>query len=84
VNRSIGEVGEVPPTVVTVTSTTPVPAGAIAVSKADEMKVTPVAAVVPNAAVEVGVKPVPMMLTLTPPPAGLVGGLMLVTVGGGM
>ena len=47
-NWSAADVAEVPPAVVTVTSTVPVPAGEVAVIWVAELTVTPVAAAAPN------------------------------------
>jgi hypothetical protein len=84
VNRSAGDVADVPSAVVTVTATAPVPTGATAVSEVGERNATLEAALEPKCTVEVGVKPVPVMVTLVPPPAGPVDGLRPVTVGGPM
>ena len=80
-NWSAVDVADVPPTVVTVTSTVPVPAGDVTVSEVAELTVTPVAAMVPNLTAghpgEVGAgdgHPVP-------PVAGPLVGLTAVTVG---
>src|SRR6516164_1715849 len=59
----------VPPAVVTVTLTVPVPARLVACSLVADTKVTPVAAVPPNATVAPLAKLVPVMVT-TVPPAG--------------
>ena len=80
-NWSAAEVAEVPPVVVTVTSTVPVPAGDVAVIEVDETTVKAVAAVVPKFTAVAPVKPVPVMVTAVPPVAGPVAGLTDVTVG---
>ena len=73
-NWSADEVAEVPPGVVTVTSTVPLPAGAMAVMEVAELtkgarrRGAEVTAVAP-------VKPVPVMVTLVPPAVGPTAGL---------
>ena len=59
-----------PPIVVTVTSTVPEPAGAVAVIELSELTVKPVAGVPPNLTAAVPVKPAPLMVTDVPPAAG--------------
>src|SRR6516165_4947709 len=63
VNRSAGEVADVPPGAVTVTSTAPVPAGLFAVIVVAFTTVTSVAGVVPKSTAVVPVKPVPEIVT---------------------
>ena len=75
------EAAEVPPTVVTITSTTPAPAGSMAVICVDELTVKEVADALPNCTAVAPVKLVPVMVTLVPPDAGPVFGLTPVTVG---
>jgi hypothetical protein len=57
----------VPPTVVTVTSTVPVPAGETAVIELAELTVKLVALVAPNLTAFAPVKPVPLTVTVVPP-----------------
>ena len=80
------EVAEVPPAVVTVTSMVPAPAaGEVAVIEVVELTVTPVAGVPPKLTVLAPtINPVPMIVTLVPPPAGPDVGEIDVTVGGGV
>ncbi len=70
-----------PPGVVTVTSTTPVPAGLSAVILVLLTTVRLVAAMVPKSTTEAPVNPVPVMVTRVPPPAGPEVGLNAVTAG---
>ena len=70
-----------PLAVVTVTSTVPVPAGAVAVIDVAVLAVNPVAEVVPNFTPVAELKLVPVMTTVVPPAAGPLVGLMPVTVG---
>ena len=70
-----------PPGVVTVTSTTPVPAGLSAVIVVSLATVTSVAAVVPKSTPVAPVKPVPVIVTEVPPAAGPLVGLRPVTAG---
>ena len=72
------------PSLVTVTSTVPEPAGLVAVIDVALFTVTPVAAVPPNATVAPDAKPVPEMVTVVPPAAGPLDGLTPDTVGAGM
>jgi hypothetical protein len=69
--------------VVTITSTVPEPAGAVAVIEVAEFTVKVEAAVVPNFTVLAPVKLVPVMVTEVPPAVDPVLGLTLVTVGAG-
>ena len=71
----------VPPGVVTVTSTVPAPAGAVAVIWVALLTVKPVAAVVPKSTAVAPVKFVPVIVTLVPPAGGPAVGLTAVTVG---
>ena len=66
-NWSAAEVADVPPAVVTLTSTVPVPAGEVAVIEVAELKVKLVAAVAPNVTAVAPVKLVPVIVTLVPP-----------------
>ena len=79
--RSAALVGLVPPGVVTVTSTMPVPAGAVAVTWVSEMTVTLVAGLGPKLTAVAPVKPEPVMVTTVPPAAGPEVGLMPVNAG---
>ena len=75
----------VPPGVVTVTSTVPVlPAGAVAVICEPLTTVTLVAAVDPKSTAVVPVNPVPVIVTLVPPPVGPAAGATCATVGAGV
>ena len=74
----------VPPVVATVTSTVPVPAGAVAVICEALLTVKPVAAVAPNVTAVALLKFEPVMVTLVPPAVGPAVGEMLVTVGAGI
>ena len=74
---------DVPPVVVTLTSTVPVPAGEVAVIVVAETTVKPVAAVAPNVTAVAPVKLVPVMVTVVPPPPGPEVGEIDVTVGAG-
>ncbi len=73
----------VPPTVVTLTVTEPVPAGDVAVICVAELTVKLAAAVPPNCTAVAPVKLVPVMTTLVPPAAGPDVGARPVTVGAG-
>ena len=67
---------------VTVTVTAPaVCAGVATVSLVEDVTVTIVARVVPKETVVVVVNPVPVIVTVVPPPAGPDEGVMPVTVG---
>jgi hypothetical protein len=81
VNWSAAEVAEVPPPVVTVTSTVPVPAGAVAVIEVAELTVKPVAGVAPNVTAVAPAKLVPVMVTVVPPAVGPEVGEIEVIVG---
>ena len=80
VNLSPVTIALVLPSVVTLTSTVPAPAGDVAVRLVAELYVT-LAATVPNATVDVLVNPVPVMVTAVPPATGPLAGEMLVTIG---
>ena len=80
-NRSALPVALVPPAVVMVTSTVPVPAGEVAVHE-DAEQDTPVAAVPPKATLP-PVRFDPFTVTAVPPAAGPLDGLIPVTVGAG-
>ena len=81
-NWSAADVADVPPAVVTVTSTTPVlPAGEVAVMDVAELTVKPVALFAPNLTAVAPVKLVPVIVTVDPPPAGPEVGEIAVTVG---
>jgi hypothetical protein len=81
VNWSAELVALVPPEVVTVTFTVPVPAGLTAVIEVADLTVKLVAAVVPNCTAVAPMKPVPVTVTLLPPAVGPLVGLMPITVG---
>jgi hypothetical protein len=80
VNRAARPVGLVPAGVVTVTSTVPVPAGAVAVIWVAEFTAY-VAAVAPKRTAVAPLNPVPVMVTVVPPASGPEVGLTPVTVG---
>src|SRR5664279_1932347 len=73
----------VPPGVLTVTSTVPVPAGAITDRVRGERNVTALVDVAPNATVASGVNPVPSMMMLVLPDAGPSARLRVAIVGAG-
>jgi hypothetical protein len=81
VNWSADEVALVPPPVVTVMSTVPVPAGDVAVICVAESTVKPVAAVPPNVTASAPVRLVPVMVTEVPPASGPADGAIPVTNG---
>jgi hypothetical protein len=72
----------VPPAVVTLISTVPVPAGEVAVICVAELTVKPVADVPPNTTAVAPDKLVPVMITVVPPVCGPAVGEIEVTVGG--
>jgi hypothetical protein len=72
---------EVPPGVVTVTSTEPDPSGDVTVMEVEELMLTLVPAEIPKLTVAPAVKPEPLTITLAPPPAGPPLGLKPVTTG---
>jgi len=71
----------VPPSVVTVTSTVPTPAGEVAVIWVALLTVKEAAALLPKLTAVAPEKLVPVMVMLVPPDVGPVFGLTLVTVG---
>ena len=80
-NLSADHAELVPPGVVTLTSTVPLPAGEVAVMVLELLTVKLVAAVLPNLTAVAPVKAVPVMVTEVPTPAGPEVGLTEVTVG---
>lgn len=70
-----------PPTVVTVASTVPLPGGDVAVIDVAEFTVKLVALLAPNFTAVAPVKPVPVIATDVPPSAGPEVGEIEVTVG---
>ena len=80
-NWSAADVAEVPPAVVTLTSTVPEPAGDVAVIWVGELTVKPVAEVAPNVTAVVPEKPLPVMVTVVPPASGPDVGETELTVG---
>ncbi len=70
-----------PPALVTVTSTMPVPAGLVAVIRVEELTANAGTDVAPNRTDVASVKPLPVMMTVVPPPVGPEFGLMPDTVG---
>ena len=82
-NWSAADVADVPPGVVTLTSTVPVPAGAVAVIDVAELNVK-LADVAPNVTDVTPVKLVPVIVTLVLPALGPLVGEIDVTVGAGM
>ena len=80
-NLSAEEVADVPPVVVTVTSTVPLPAGSTAVICVPETTAKLLAAVEPNFTPLAAVKLVPVIVTVVPPAVGPEVGLIDVTVG---
>jgi hypothetical protein len=83
VNWSADEVALVPPEVVTVISTVPVPAGDFMVREVAEATTRLVPAVDPNFTAVAPVNPVPVTVTVVLPAAGPLTGEMPVTVGTG-
>jgi hypothetical protein len=82
VNWSAGDVGLVPPAVVTVTSTVPATwAGDVAVICESEITVNEGTAAVPNVTADAPVKPVPVMVTEVPPAVNPPAGEIKVTPG---
>ncbi len=77
-------VAEVPLGVVTVTSTVPVPDGAVTVRVVALVTVTVVPAVAPKWTAVAPVKPVPLTVTVLPPAGAPLVGLTEVTVGAGL
>ena len=83
VNWSAGLVADVPPNVVTVTSTIPAePAGDVAMIDVGLLTVKLVAAAVPNITAEAPLRFVPVIVTDVPPVAGPAVGAIPLTVGG--
>ena len=80
---SAGPVALVPPGVVTVTSTFPMPAGAVAVTEVSDTGVNPVAGELPKCTALAPVRPVPVMVTRLPPARAPAVGDNVVTVGMG-
>ena len=72
----------VPPGVVTVTSTVPLPAGETAAIEVSEITSKLVAGVEPNEDRARVLRFVPVIVTVVPPPSGPSDGLTLATVGG--
>ena len=72
-----------PPGVVTVTSTLPLPAGEVAVIELSELTVKLVASLLPNTTAEALPRFVPVIVTEVPPASGPSLGDTPVTVGGG-
>ena len=83
-NWSAADVADVPPAVVTLISTVPVPAGEVAVIEVAELKVKLAAAVAPKVTAVTPVKLVPVMVTVAPPVCGPDVGEIEVTVGDGI
>jgi hypothetical protein len=84
VKWSLALVAEVPPPVVTRTSTVPADSvGAVAVIDPSLFTVNDVAAVAPNATADAPVNPEPLIVTLVPPDAGPDAGLTPDTTGAG-
>ena len=80
-NWSAGEVAEVPAGVTTVTSTVPLPAGLVAVICVSETTVIALALVAPNPTDVAPVNPLPVTVTVVPPPASPLVGSIAVTTG---
>src|SRR5215472_9541100 len=80
-NWSAGEVAEVPAGVTTVTSTAPLPAGLVAVICVSEITVSALALLAPNRTDVAPVNPLPVTVTVVPPPASPLAGLIAVTTG---
>jgi hypothetical protein len=74
---------EVPPAVLTVTSTVPVPAGEVAVIDVLELTAKFVALTEPKLTAVAPVKLAPEMVTEVPPPPGPLLGVTELTLGGG-
>ena len=68
--RSAAPAALTPPVVVTVTSTIPVPAGAVAVTDVPVLTVIAEAALAPNCTAEAPARFFPVMVTTVPPPSG--------------
>ena len=83
-NWSAGPVALVPPKFITVTSTVPAaPAGVTTVIEPSLLTVNDVASTAPKYTALAVVKPVPLMVTVSPPAAVAVFGETPVTVGAG-
>ena len=80
-NWSDAEIPLVPPGVVTVTFTVPVPAGEVAVIWVSLLTAKPAAAKEPNVTAVAPENPVPVMITEVPPAKGPLAGLTPVTAG---
>ena len=80
-NWSAADVAEVPPGVVTVTSTVPAPAGEVAVIEVAELTTKLVALVTPNFTAVAPVRLVPVIVTDVPPVVGPEVGAIDVTDG---
>ena len=80
-NWSAEDGEEVPPGVVTVTSTVPLPAGEVAVIVPSTLLVKPVAGLDPKSTAVAPERLEPLMVTEVPPPVGPELGLTLVTDG---
>lgn len=83
-NLSAAEVGDVPPAVVTVTSTVPAPGGEVAVIDVAELTVKLVALLAPNFTAVAPVNPVPVTATEVVPIADPELGEIELTVGAGV
>jgi hypothetical protein len=81
VNRSADDVALVPPAVLTVTSTLPLPEGTLAAIVVELTRVTPDAFLVPKETVAGPLNPVPVIVTHVP--AALWAGDIAVMLGGG-
>jgi hypothetical protein len=81
VNWSAADVAEVPPVVVTLISTVPVPAGDVAVIDVEELTVKLLAAVAPKVTAVAPENPVPVIVTEVAPVVGPAVGEIEVTVG---
>ena len=80
-NWSLELVAEVPAGVVTVKSTVPVPPGLTTTSSVSVAPDCTLTSVLPNPTEVTPVKPVPVMVTVVPPTAGPLVGLIPVTTG---
>jgi len=83
VNRSAALVALVPPSVVTMTSTGPVPGGEAATMVVELLMMYESVSADPKATAVAPVRFVPVMVTDVPPPLGPEFGLTEVTLGGG-
>src|SRR5438067_473483 len=82
-NWSTAPAGVVPPGVVTVTSTAPVPGGDTATIEVAELTVKLLASADPNLTAVAPMRSVPLMVTEVPPASPPLLGLTLMTAGGG-